>query len=213
MTVAKTTAERVAALRDEQARLGKNVDHLSDLDLLSGEVDRLVAESRRHENSYSALLQDRVKHDRSVYAAARRSAQDDVTARAGLYLQAILRQSAQPINAVVHRAAELPEDGKAPVQEVRDLKRAADQAKWLLAGMVGDRRTMEDAAKDPGVQLVEKLNAELRRMREFTVTQGQRLHREYADLGSILGRCECPGCELIRAMNDVPVDVGEAAAA
>lgn len=208
MTVTKTAAERVAALRDEYARLGENVDHLTDTELLYREIDRLAAESRRHENNYSALLQDQVKHDRSVYAAARRSAQGDVTARAGLYLQAILRQSAQPINAVVHRAAELPEDGKAPVQQVRDLKVAADRAKWLLSGMVGDRQSLEDAAKDPNVQLVDKLSDEIRRMRSFIEEQARWLHAKHGSKDTVGrgGRCECPGCELVRAMDDVPAE-------
>lgn len=204
----KTAAERVAALREECVRHGKNVDHLSDLDLLNQELDRTQAESRRHENAHSSLLQDRVKHDRSVYAAARRSAQGDVTARAGLYLQVILRQSARPINEVVHRASELPEDGKAPVQQVRDLKKAADQAKWLLSGMVGDRRTLEAAGRAPEVQLVEKLNAEIRRLRGVLAEQGKALHAEQESKATreTGWRCACRGCELIRATDDVPAE-------
>ncbi|MFJ4974153.1 hypothetical protein ACIP6X_02180 [Streptomyces coeruleorubidus] len=201
----KTATDRVAALRDEYARLGENVDHLSDLELLNQEVDRLAAESRRHENNHSSLLQDQVKHDRSVYAAARRSAHEDVTARSGLYLQAILRQSAQPINAVVHRASELPADGKAPIQQVRDLRAAADNAKWLLSGMVGDRKNFEDAQRDPEIQLVEKLNAEIRRLREVVLAEGRRLHAGHGHRATG-PRCECTGCELIRAMDDVPAE-------
>jgi hypothetical protein len=201
----KTATERIAALRDEYARLGENIDHLSDLDLLNREVERWANESRRHENAHTSLLQDRVKHDRSVYAAARRSAQEDVTARAGLYLQAILRQSAHPINAVVHRAAELPADGKATVQQVRELKAAADSAKWLLSGMVGDRKNFEDAQRDPEIQLVEKLNAEIRRLREVVLAEGRRLHAGHGHRASG-PRCECIGCELIRALDDVPAE-------
>jgi light-regulated signal transduction histidine kinase (bacteriophytochrome) len=201
----KTTAERVAALREEYARLGENVDHVSDLDLLNKELERAQAESRRHENNHSSLLQDQVKHDRSVYAAARRSAQGDVTARAGLYLQAILRQSARPINEVVHRASELPANGKAPIQQVRDLKAAADNAKWLLSGMVGDRQNFEDAQRDPEIRLVEKLNAEIRRLREVVLAEGRRLHAGHGHRASG-PRCECTGCELIRAMDDIPAE-------
>lgn len=201
----RTATERVAALRDEYARLGENVDHLSDLDLLNQALERAQAESRRHENNHSILLQDQIKHDRSVYAAARRSAQGDVTARAGLYLQVILRQSARPINEVVHRASELPADGKAPIQQVRDLKAAADNAKWLLSGMVGDRQNFEDARRDPEIQLVEKLNAEIRRLREVVLAEGRRLHAGHGHRASG-PRCECTGCELIRAMDDVPAE-------
>lgn len=205
MTTTPSAAERVAAIRDEAARSGEDVTSLSDTELLLRQVDRAWAESRRHENNYSSLLQDQVKHDRSVYTAARRSAQGDVTARVGLYLQAILRQSARPINEVVHRASELPTDGKAPAQQVRGLKEAADRAKWLLSGMVGDRQSLADAAKDPGVQLVEKLNSEIKRLREVVMAEGRRLHAGHGhrQTGSL---CECTGCELIRAMDDVPAE-------
>lgn len=201
----KTADERVKALREDYARRGEDVAGLSDADLLSQALTQALAESRRHENAYTSLLQDQVKHDRSVYATARRSAQGDITARAGLYLQAILRQSAQPINAVVHRASELPADGKAPVQQVRDLKAAADNAKWLLSGMVGDRQTLEDAARDPEIQLVEKLNDEIRRLREVIAAEGRRLHAGHGHRKTG-PRCECTGCELIRAMDDVPTE-------
>lgn len=205
MNAASPIEDRIAAIRDEYTRSGEDVSGLSDAELLLRQLDRAWAESRRHENNYSSLLQDQVKHDRSVYATARRSAQGDITARAGLYLQAILRQSAQPINAVVHRASELPADGKAPVQQVRDLKAAADNAKWLLSGMVGDRQTLEDVARDPEIQLVEKLNDEIRRLCEVIAAEGRRLHAGHGHRKTG-PRCECTGCELIRAMDDVPTE-------
>ncbi|HEY6116118.1 MAG TPA: hypothetical protein VI172_09190 [Candidatus Dormibacteraeota bacterium] len=205
MTTTTSAAERIAAVRDEYASFGEDVTGLSDTELLLRQVDRAWAESRRHENNYSNLLQDQIKHDRSVYAAARRSAQGDVTARAGLYLNVILRNSARPINEVVHRASELPTDGKAPLQQVRDLKAAADNAKWLLSGMVGDRQGLESAAKDPGVQLVEKLNGEIRRLREVVMAEGRRLHAGHGHRQTG-PRCECTGCELIRAIDDVPTE-------
>lgn len=201
----KTADERVKALREDYARQGEDVAGLSDADLLNQALTQALAESRRHENAYTSLLQDQVEHDRSVYAAARRSAQGDVTARAGLYLQAILRDAARPINAVVHRASELPADGKAPIQQVRDLKAAADDAKWLLSGMVGDRQNFEDAQRAPEIQLVEKLNDEIRRLREVVLAEGRRLHAGHGHRASG-PRCECTGCELIRAMDDVPAE-------
>jgi len=205
VTTTTSAADRVAAIRAEAAKFGEDVTGLTDTELLLRQIDQAWAESRRHENAYSSLLQDQVKHDRSVYAAARHSAQGDAVARAGIYLQAILRQSARPINEVVHRASELPEDGKASVQQVRDLKAAADRAKWLLSGMVGDRKSFEDAAKNPGVQLVEKLNGEIRRLREVVQAEGRRLHAGHGHRQTG-PRCECTGCELIRAMDDVPAE-------
>jgi len=194
-----------SALREEYERLGEKVDHLSDLELLAQELQRAQTESRRHENAYNSLLHDQVKRTRSAYSAARRSAQESVTARAGIYLQAILRRSAQPINAVVYQAAQLPGSGRATAQQVKDLKAAAEQAQWSLSGMVSDPQAIEDAASDPGVQLVDDLNAEIRRLRELITGRGATLH---ADLAQMLkresgGRCQCHGCELIRAMDDL----------
>jgi hypothetical protein len=201
----RTADERIKALREDYVRQGEDAASMSDAELLNRALTQALAESRRHENAHSSLLQDRINYDRSVYAAARRSAQGDVTARAGLYLQAILRDAARPINEVVHRASELPEDGKAPVQQVRDLKAAADQAKWLLSGMVGNRQNFEDAARAPEIQLVEKLNTEIRRLRDVVLAEGQRLHAGHGHRTSG-PRCECTGCELIRAMDDAPAE-------
>ncbi|WP_406227447.1 hypothetical protein [Streptomyces anthocyanicus] len=201
----KTAAERVAALRDEHARLGDNVDHLTDLDLLNRELERTQRESRRHENAYTSLLQDQVKHDRAVYAAARRAAAEDRIAWAGMYLSHLVAQSAHSINAVINRAAELP-DGRIPVEQGRELKAAAERAKWAMSGLVGHRQSQleEVRQQNAAISLVEKQRQEILRLREFITNLGQRLHAKHG--GTNRGRCECSGCELIRAMDDVPAE-------
>jgi hypothetical protein len=54
---------------------------------------------------------------------------------------------------------------------------------------------------------VEKRHDEILRLRAFINEQGQALHAEHGGKGSRENgwRCECPGCELIRAMDDVPM--------
>ncbi|MEU9470492.1 hypothetical protein AB0D78_28510 [Streptomyces avermitilis] len=198
------TADRIAALRDEYARLGENVDHLSDLDLLNQELERVQAESRRHENNASNLLQDQVKHDRSVHAAARRAAVEWQAALAGLYLNAAVRKAASPVTGLIYRISQLPERPGPKV--VEELKAAARQAEWMLRGVVRDKALAEIGERDPDVRLANAQAAEIRRLRDAIVDQGQRLHRNHADLGSHLGRCECPGCELIRVMDDMPAE-------
>jgi len=173
----------------------------SDTELLLWELNRMAAESRRHENAYTMLLQDRVKHDRAVRTAAHRSAIADITAQAGLYLRAIVQRNAQPIEGVIYRAENLPEDGRAPVAQVRELREAALKVRWLMRGLVTDK-SLEDARKDEGIQALEKLKAELRRVQVMVSSVGQALHRTY---GRTTGEtCTCSGCELIRSVHDVP---------
>lgn len=199
MTTTSAT-DRIAALRDEYRRLGEDVTGLTDTELLYREVDRLAAESRRHENNASSLLQDQVKHDRAVYTAARREAAEQQLARGGLYLGAIVRRSATPITGLIYRISELSERPGPKV--VEELKAAARTAQWTLDGVVTNRVLDEVAERDPEVKLTEAQAAEIQRLRAVIVEQGQHLH---TDNGPRTGhRCECTGCELIRAMDDVP---------
>jgi len=204
-----SAAERVAALREEHARLGDNVTGLSDVEVLLNEVDRSWKESRRHENNYSNLLQDRAKSERATRTAARRTAVEDRRAWAGIYLNSLVSQSAREINALIHRAAELP-DGRVPVELTRELKAAADQAGHLPLGAFGggESQLADVRRQNQEIQLVEKQRDEIWRLREFVAEQGQRLHAEHGQKGSGENgwRCECPGCELIRAMDDVPAE-------
>lgn len=208
MDPSTTVQQRMVDLRDEYARLGQDVGNLSDLDLLAREVDRLQGESRRHENSYTSLLQDRVGHDRAVRAAARRAAVEDRSAWAGMYLRHLVARSAGRLNEVVHRATQLP-DGRATAEQTRELKAAAAQAKWMMSGLVGHREGQLDEARQqsPEISLVEKQREEILRLRDFVGAAGQALHaeRDGRDKRSDRGRCECAGCELIRAMDDVPL--------
>lgn len=197
------TGERITSLREEYALLGEDVSGLSDLELLSREVGLLHTEKRKIENAYSTMLQDRVNHERAVRIAARRSAEDDRIAWAGMYLAQLVSRRAHTINAIIHRAAELP-DGRVPVEQIRELRDAAQKAKWTMSGLVGHGGIqLEDARRqNEAIALVEKQQGEIWRLRDAITEQGRRLHSEHAQSG---GRCECPGCALIRAMDDVAV--------
>lgn len=202
----KTAGERVTALREDYKRQGEDVTGLSDTELLNRALTQALAESRRHENAHSSLLQDQVKHDRAVYVAARREAAEDRRAWAGMYLGHLVRSSASSINAVINRAAELPH-GRVPLEQTRELKAAAERAKWMMSGLVGHRQTQFDEARqqNPQIALVEKQRDEILRLRSFIAEQGRWLHAKHSskDTCGAGGRCECPGCELVRAMDDV----------
>lgn len=198
----KDAGDRVADLREAYQRSGEDASGLSDAELLNRELEYTYTESRRHENAYSTLLQDRVKHDRSVYAAAGRSAREAVNARGGMYLDAIVRRSALPLTGLLYRISELP-DRPGP-KMVEELKGAARTARWTLDGVVTRKVLDEVARTDEGVKLVEAQAAEIQRLRGVVTAQAKRLHDEHGTKGTRGNgwRCECPGCEMIRDMDD-----------
>lgn len=199
----KTAQERVNALREDCKRQGEDVTSLSDAELLNRALTQSLAESRRHENAHTSLLQDRVQHDRSVYAAARRSAAEQHSALAGLYLNAAVRKAAVPVTGLIYRISQLP-DRPGP-KVVEELKGAAQQAEWTLDGVVRDKALAEIAERDPDVKLANAQAAEINRLREVIQAEGRRLHAGHGHR-QVGHRCECTGCELIRAMDDVPAE-------
>ncbi|KOT51133.1 MULTISPECIES: hypothetical protein [Streptomyces] len=211
--------EQIAALREEYGRMGVDVNGLSDLELLIRELEQTRDESRQHKNKYDTLLQDQVARERAARTAARRGILDDERARAGIYLHHILEQEARPVNEVLGRAANLPDDGKASAQQVRDLKQAADRANWMVSGLartglpgvLGSGRNVDNARRrSPELQVMEKQLEEIHRLRDVITDHGQRLHAERGPKAPGAGRCECPGCELIRDMDDVAPQPEEA---
>ncbi len=200
--------DTVARLREsEQYRVGRPAAGLSDTALLGVELNRAWAEARRHENAYTSLLQTQVQEHRAVRTAAHRAAVQDITAQAGLYLRAILQRHAQPIDGVIHRAEQIPEDGRMPVQAARELRSAALKARWLLRGLSSEA-AIEEAEKDEDVQALKRLKAELARMQAAVQSAGEALHAAYGPTAGDL--CVCPGCELIREVHDHGSDSGVA---
>lgn len=196
----KDTADRVASLRGEAERFGEDVTGLSDAELLNREVAQAQAEARRHHNAYSMLLQDQAAHDRSVYAAARRGAETRHEARAGLYLEVIVRRSAVPLTGLIYRISELSERPGPKV--IEDLKYWAQHVQRQLDGVVTREVLSEVARTDEGVRLVDAQSAEIQRLRDVVMAQARRLHDEHGPRKGGEGRCECPGCEMIRDMDD-----------
>jgi hypothetical protein len=197
----KPWADRLDTLRAEHTHEGTDATGLSDPELLGLELNRAWAEAQRHANAYSSLLQDRERDHRAVRTAARQGAVADVTAQAGLYLQAIIRRNASHLEGVVYRAEQIPEDGRMPVQAARELREAALRSRWMLRGLASSS-ALADAGKDEGVQALETVKTELRRVVRVVRTLGRELHTNHGrTTGSI---CECVGCELIRSVHDIP---------
>lgn len=198
---------RAESLRAEYAREGLDVTGLSDTAVLGIELNRAWAEARRHENAYASLLQTQVQEHRAVRTAAHRAAVQDITAQAGLYLRVILQRHAQPIDGVIHRAEQIPVDGRMPVQAARELRSAALKARWLLRGLSSED-AIEEAERDEDVQALKRLRAELAHMQAAVQSAGEALHAAYGPTAGDL--CVCPGCELIREVHDHGSDSGVA---
>lgn len=184
-------------LRDDAARTDGDVSGMTDLELVARECTRLAAESRRHENAYTSLLQGQVKEHRAVRTEAHRSAMATVAGMASYYVQAIVQEQVRTLQEVIHRAQRLPGDGRAAVGDVRELREAADRVPEYLV----TRQAMDDAQASPDVRALEELRTEVRRLHRVVRAEGQKLHASGERTPGIL--CECSGCELIRTVNDV----------
>ncbi|MFC8065427.1 hypothetical protein [Streptomyces sp. NPDC057293] len=74
----KTAVERVAALRDEHARLGENIDHLTDLDLLNQYAERAERDRINTNDRYMRLLTEQRHYGDQVRQAAVREMTDRI---------------------------------------------------------------------------------------------------------------------------------------
>ncbi|MEF9521355.1 hypothetical protein [Streptomyces sp. RB13] len=73
-----TAAERVAALRDEYARLGENVDHLTDLDLLNQYAERAERDRINTNDRYMRLLTEQRHYGDTVRAATNQTLRERI---------------------------------------------------------------------------------------------------------------------------------------
>jgi hypothetical protein len=71
-------AERVAALRDEYARLGENVDRLTDLDLLNEYAERAERDRINTNDRYMRLLTEQRRYGDRVRAATNKAMQERI---------------------------------------------------------------------------------------------------------------------------------------
>jgi hypothetical protein len=133
----KTAAERVAALRDEYARLGENVDHLSDLDLLNEHVERRDRECIDTRDRYMRLLVEQRKYGDQVRAATASVLHDQVDVIA---TQAVAEKASQ-LTRILGAVEALPE--RAGAERVALLKSIAADTRHML------RLIADEGAEDP----------------------------------------------------------------
>lgn len=191
----QTSAERIATIREEAAQRGLDVTGLSDVELLLQELTAARKEAYDAGHKVQSILMDRAKWERKARSSLQRQAQLDRVRTSQLYLDAAVRDGLHPLTSLVYRVQQLP-DRLSP-KAMAAFKAAIGDIGYEL--QVAKRRT----ETNPGLKLLAEQRAETLRLIEHITERGQALHKELAT-GSDIG-CECPGCELIVGMGDVPL--------
>ncbi|MGX1254103.1 hypothetical protein RKD48_006614 [Streptomyces ambofaciens] len=123
----KTAAERVAALRDESARLGENVDHLTDLDLLNEYAERAERDRINTNDRYMRLLTEQRHYGDRVRQATVREMTDRVDQVAAHAVQ----RRASHLDRIFSAVDVLPE--RANAERVQILKRIVADTRYSLS--------------------------------------------------------------------------------
>lgn len=143
--------------------------------------DLYEAMSTRYTHVHTLWMREitgQARHDRDVYAAAKRRAWDECLAGVGFYLRP---QVTGELDSLVYRLTHLP-DGKLSSDDLAFVHGAAHSLKVAL-----DRFDPEPP---------DSLIAEVRRLRAAVRDQAEQLHLKF---GTSNGeRCGCPGCEMTR---------------
>lgn len=121
-----SAADRVAALRDEYVRLGENVDHLSDLDLLNQYAETRDRERIDINDRYMRLLTEQRKYGDRVRAGAVSELRDRIDV---LATEAVARK-ASSLTRILGAVDVLPE--RANAERVALLKRIAADTRHTL---------------------------------------------------------------------------------
>jgi hypothetical protein len=143
----KTAADRVAALRDEYARLGENVDHLSDLDLLNQHAERCERERIDINDRYMRLLTEQSKHEESVRAGA----VSQLHGRLDILATEAVQRMAHNLTRILAAVDVLPE--RANAERVARLKQIAADTRHMLS-LMGDQHPTQMWKLDDNRELV-----------------------------------------------------------
>lgn len=196
MNSAQKIDRRVAELREEAAQQGRDVAELTDAEFLLDELSAARKEAYDAGHKVQGMLVEREAWRRKAASALQRKAQLERVRIGEVYLAAAIRQGLRPITSLVYRVENLPD-------------RLSPKAMAEFKSAIGDiadvlRVTQQRIDADPQVALLGEQRAEILRLIEYITERGQTLHKELSRDGAEIG-CECPGCELIVGMGDVPL--------
>lgn len=153
----------------------------------------LAAEFIAVRDRYYRLLTTQSQFERDVRAAAWRAALDAAHAFGDMWAQWRCADAMIVITAVCHQVRQyVPEGGGR-------ISRAAAERLHIRVRLAEAHLREQQA---PVTFTTEAARAEVIRLRQLIVTEGQKLH---ADSQSNSPPCRCPGCELIRSMDDVAI--------
>lgn len=159
-------------------------EHAEEVERLHRDLEAVHGELTRLNDRYMILLKERSEWERTARAAARREAWRQVVFNHELY---VYPKVTEPFSQLCGRIRALPD------------KPAAEQVDALKAAGRDVSRRLTEAAKDP--QTSGQLD-EMIRLRDAVQAQAIKLHEQFGDLSQ--GPCVCPGCELVRSIDDVP---------
>lgn len=152
---------------------------LSELDRAREALKELNGELVRLNTQYMILLKERDAEARAARTSAHKQAWRHVAQSYSYYLVGEIKG---PFVRLCGRIANLPDS---PGRErIKQLKEAARDVATVLAA--------HDDKQTAG------LVAEVTRLRDAVQAQAEKLHNQFAQPG----RCECPGCELVRSLDD-----------
>lgn len=192
-----STAESIAALRAYLHQRGIETAEMTDAEVALAEVDDLVRENTALRDRYQALLCDRVRFEQDARAAARREFHDDTAAWARAVRHAQTHDAHSHITTLLHWVRQLP-DRPTPTQ-VDTVRSVAQTAAHALA----------QPARSQDLALAEHWRTEVQRLRDLITEAGEDLAdhpNRPPGPRDANGHCHCLGCDLIRAMDDLPSD-------
>ncbi|MFE9064849.1 hypothetical protein [Streptomyces violaceusniger] len=126
MTSTKTAAERVAAIRKEQAAIGEPVDHLSDLEVLNLVMEVREAECITIRDRYMGLLTSLRKNDEAVRKAAVQGVRERIDI---LATEAVARKAGE-LDRILIAVEALPE--RVDIERLKRLKQIAADIRHMM---------------------------------------------------------------------------------
>ncbi|WP_030188293.1 hypothetical protein [Streptomyces violaceorubidus] len=132
-----SAAERVAALRDEYARLGENVDHLTDLDLLNKNAERAERDHINTNDRYMRLLTKQRHYGDTVRAAAIQALRERIDMIAAEAVERHIREAGRLVSALERLP---PQPQPEHIARLRDVTVSVKHMLRLLEEERGDWR-------------------------------------------------------------------------
>ncbi|MEV8056535.1 hypothetical protein AB0P37_08400 [Streptomyces antimycoticus] len=199
--------DRVASIRDEYSRRGEDVSNLSDVELLIRALDWADAEINRLNKREEDRRCEAADSERAVRTAARGYYERQLEAMDKLIFQSLSKFSGETVRAALYRAANL--GGSPSSADVADTCEAAATALRLWEREM--QYVTDGDVRHESVNMAVHQRQEITRLRKL-ITDYAVAIANHTRNSSARRVCVCPGCELVRAIDDVDETPERAAA-